>query len=169
MDKWLKTVKVRNTRDNEPLTSANVLSGPKYVISRSVDHIQSGAGKSEVKNRKYDDDYIKFRFTWGGDQECPKPRCVFCGYLLANSSFKPSLLRCHLESGHPTQMNKLVDIFKRNLFESNGCITNFLSTTSNDNENAQEASNRVSYRVAKALQAHAIAENIIGPCIKDDV
>jgi hypothetical protein len=66
-------------------------------------------------------------------------------------------------------MNKPVDVFKRKLVESNSCIANFVSTTSNGNENAQEASNRVSYRVAKALEAHRIAENLIGPSIKDVV
>jgi hypothetical protein len=66
-------------------------------------------------------------------------------------------------------MNKPVDFFKRNLVESNSCIANLVSTTSNDNTNAQEASYRVSYRVAKALEAHTIAENLIGPCIKDVV
>jgi hypothetical protein len=64
-------------------------------------------------------------------------------------------------------MNKPINFFKRNLVESNSCIANFVSTTSNDNENAQEASYRVSYRVEKALEARTIAENLIGPCIKD--
>jgi hypothetical protein len=165
MDKWLKTANIRKTRDNEPSTLATVLSGAKCATSRSDDHIQSGNGKSQVKNRKYEDDYIKFRFTCSDDQERLKPRRVICGDVLANSSLKPSLLRRHLESRHPTQMNKPIDFFKHNLVESNSCIENFVST-SNDNENAQEASYRVSYRVAKVLEAHTIAENLIGPCIK---
>jgi hypothetical protein len=66
-------------------------------------------------------------------------------------------------------MNKPVDFFKRKLVESKSFIANFVSTTSNDNENALEASYRISYRVAKALEAHTIAENVIGPCIKDVV
>jgi hypothetical protein len=64
-------------------------------------------------------------------------------------------------------MNKPVDFFKLNLVESNSCIANFVSTTNNDNKNAQEASYRVSYRVAKTLEAHTIAENLIGLSIKD--
>jgi hypothetical protein len=66
-------------------------------------------------------------------------------------------------------MNKPVDIFKRKPVESNSCIANFVSTTSNGNENAQEALNSVSYQVEKASEAHTIAENLIGPCIKDVV
>jgi hypothetical protein len=34
MEKWLKTGNVRKTRDNEPSTSANVLSGLKCAKSR---------------------------------------------------------------------------------------------------------------------------------------
>jgi hypothetical protein len=63
-------------------------------------------------------------------------------------------------------MNKPVDFSKRNLVESRSGITNFVSTTRNDNENAQEAMYRFSYRVAKASEAHTLAENLIGPCIK---
>jgi hypothetical protein len=101
-----------------------------------------------------------------GDQECPKPRCAICGDVLANSSLKPSLLRRHLETWHPTHINKPVDLFKRKLVESKSCIANFVST-SNDNENVLEASYRIRYRAAKALEAHTIAENLIGPSIKD--
>jgi hypothetical protein len=66
-------------------------------------------------------------------------------------------------------MNKPVDFFRRKLVESKSCITNLVLTTRNDNENALEASYRISYRVAKALEAHTIAENLIGPCITDVV
>jgi hypothetical protein len=105
MNKWLQTGSVVETRDNEPSTSANVSSGPKCAKLGSDDKIQRGVGKSQVKKRKYDDDDIKFGFTCSGDQECPKPRCVIYGYVLANSSLKPSLLRRHLETRHPTQTN----------------------------------------------------------------
>jgi hypothetical protein len=66
-------------------------------------------------------------------------------------------------------MNKPVDFFKRKLVESKSFIPNFASIASNDNENALEASYRISYRVAKVLEAHTIAQNLIGPCIKDVV
>jgi hypothetical protein len=160
---------VLERRDNELSTSANVSSGPKCSKLRSDYHIQSGVVKSQVKKRKYDDNHIKFGFTCTGDKECPKPRCVICGDVLANSSLKPPLLHRHLETRHPTHMNKSVNFFKCNLVQSNSCIANFVSTTSNDNENAQDALYHVSYEVAKALEAHMIAEDLIGPCIKDVV
>jgi hypothetical protein len=103
---------------------------PKCAKSRSDDQIQGGTGKSQVKNRKYEDDYMKFEFTWSGDQECPKPWGVICGDVLANSSLRPPL-RSHLET-HSNKKN--VDVFKRKLAESKGGIANIVSTTSNDNE-----------------------------------
>jgi hypothetical protein len=82
------------------------------------------------------------------------------GSVLANSSLKPSLLCRHLDTRHPTQMNKPVDFFKRKLVESKSCIVNFASTTSNTNENALEASYRISYRVAKSFgSSHDIRES----------
>uniref|UniRef100_A0A674JCF8 HAT C-terminal dimerisation domain-containing protein n=1 Tax=Terrapene triunguis TaxID=2587831 RepID=A0A674JCF8_9SAUR len=160
MDKWLKKESVKTQE------SASVSSSPHCGKSTSNDH--DGPGKSLTKKRKYDD-YIKYGFTCIGDQECPKPLCVICGDVLANSSLKPSLLRCHLETRHPAQLDKPVDFFKRKLAERKSDITSFISKASTDNENALEASYRVSYRVAKASKAHTIAESLIGPCIKDVV
>jgi hypothetical protein len=73
MDKWLQTDNAEKTRENEPSTSVNISSGPNCAKFWSDDKIQRGVGKSQVKKRKYDDDYIKFGFTFS-DQECPKPR-----------------------------------------------------------------------------------------------
>jgi hypothetical protein len=95
MNKWLQTGSVVQTRDKEPSISA-VLSGPKCAKLGSGDKIQRSVGKSQVKKRKYGDDYTKFGFTCSGYHECPQPRCVNCGDVLANSSLKPSLLRRHL-------------------------------------------------------------------------
>jgi hypothetical protein len=63
-------------------------------------------------------------------------------------------------------MNKPVNFFKRKLVDSTSCIANFVSTTSNDNENALEASYQIRYQVAKALETHTIADNLISPSIK---
>jgi hypothetical protein len=89
---------------------------------------------------KYDDEYIKFGFTYTGDQDCPKQWCIICGDVLANSSLKPSLLQQHIETRHPTQINKLVDFFKQTLINLKSDINSFISTATNNNENALEAS-----------------------------
>jgi hypothetical protein len=110
---------------------------------------------------------MKFGFTSRGDQECQKPRCVICGAVLAVSNLL--YFAAIWKLGTPLKWINLSTFFKRNLVESKSYISNFVSTTSNDNENALEASYRIRYRVAKDLEAHAIAENLIGPSIKDVV
>lgn len=30
-------------------------------------------------NRLYDDEYLKFGFTWTGNTDCPTPLCIVCG------------------------------------------------------------------------------------------
>ncbi|CAM4590106.1 unnamed protein product [Lepidochelys olivacea] len=161
MDKWQKNESV------ETQESARVSSSSHCGKSKSNDH--DGPGKSLTKKRKYDDDYIKYGFTCTGDQERPKPLCVICGDVLANSSLKPSILRRHLETRHPAQLDKPVDFFKRKLAERKSDMTSFISKASTDNENVLEASYRMSYRVAKASEVHTMAESLIGPCIKDVV
>jgi hypothetical protein len=80
MNKWLKTGNVVETRDNEPSTSANISPGPKCAKLVSDDKIQRGVGKSQVKKRKYDDDYIKFGYTCRGNMSktvvCNLWRCT---------------------------------------------------------------------------------------------
>ncbi|CAM4544729.1 unnamed protein product [Lepidochelys kempii] len=139
--------------------SASVSSSPHCGKSKSNDH--DGPGKSLTKKRKYDYDYIKYGFTCIGDQERPKPLCVICGDVLANSSLKPSLLWRHLETRNPAQLDKPVDFFKRKLAERKSDITSFISKASTDNENALEASYCVNYREAKASEAHTIAQSLM--------
>jgi hypothetical protein len=93
VDKWLQTGSVKKTRENEVSTSVSVAPGLTYDKPNSCDETQSDAGKSCVKRRKFDDERIKFGFTYTGDEDSPIPRCVFCGHVLANSSLKPSLFR----------------------------------------------------------------------------
>lgn len=48
-------------------------------------------------------------------------------------------------------------------------VTSFLSSANKDNENAVEASYRISYHIAKHGKNHTAAENLIFNCIKDAV
>jgi hypothetical protein len=92
----------------------------------SCDQTQSGARKCCIKKRKYDYGFIKFEFTYTGDQDYTKPRFIICGDVLANI-LKPSLLRRHLEARHSTQIIKLVDFFKGKMIESKSNVTNVIS------------------------------------------
>jgi hypothetical protein len=59
-----------------------------------------GEHQTGEKIRKYDDNYLGLGFTWIGDTDCPKPQCVVCSEVLANSCLKPSSLRRHLRTKH---------------------------------------------------------------------
>lgn len=107
-------------------------------------------------------------FYFTGEESEPKPLCVICNEVLANSSLKPSLLRRHLETKHPDYKGKPVEYFQRKLEGNKKCsVSSFLSVFNEDNKMALEASFRVSYRIARSGQAHTVAENLIGPCAKD--
>ncbi|GFU06965.1 zinc finger BED domain-containing protein 5, partial [Nephila pilipes] len=43
----------------------------------------------KVVKRKYDEDYIKYGFSWCGDETLPRPQCIICGDQLSNESMVP--------------------------------------------------------------------------------
>lgn len=165
MDNWLKSGSLKG---KQSLTKSQV-SVVSTDHSASSDVCQSNVSEPCVKKRKYDDNYIRFGFSYIGDKDCPRPQCVVCGDILANSSLKPSLLKRHLVTKHPTHVNKSADFFTRKANEWKNDLTTFASAANSDNENALEASYRVSYRIAKTAKPHSIAEDLVRPCINDVV
>lgn len=63
--------------------------------------------------RKYNPDFIKYGFVNGGDEAEPRAQCVECGLMLSNEALKPSKLKRHLETKHPSLVGKSVEFFKR--------------------------------------------------------
>lgn len=145
------------------------------LSNTSQDNSTSGLNTDEQvqkkdKIRKYNNEYIKFGFTYIGNENYPKPKCVVCGDVLSNGCMKPSLLLRHLEMKHPNHKNKEHTFFKRleqNLNKSS--VISYIKSCNKNLENAVEASYRISYRIAKCGKNHTIAENLILPCIKDAV
>lgn len=182
MDQWLKTGTVRNSllnkskdtqseevclpstsKDNqEALTQVSEYTQP--IITKRKDE---GTASSVNKKRKYMDEYLKYGFSFVGDDDCPRPQCVVCGELLANSSMKPSLLTRHLQTKHANYEKKDRSFFERLLKQKN--VVSYFGTVNKDKENAVEASYKISYHIAKSGKNHTIAENLIFPCIKDAV
>jgi hypothetical protein len=116
--------------------------------------------RKKGKKRKYGGGYLQMGFYFTGEESEPKPLCVICNEVLANSSLKPSLLRRHLETRHPAHKDKRVEYFKRKLACIKKCsISSFLSALNEYSKMALEASFRVSYRIARSGQAHTVAEN----------
>lgn len=68
--------------------------------------------KSKVV-RKYNADFIKYGFVNGGNEVEPRAQCVECGLMLSNEALKPSKLKRHLETKHPTLVGKTVEFFQR--------------------------------------------------------
>lgn len=79
----------------------------------------------------------------------------------------PAKMRHHFEKVHAEYERKPSSFFNRKneeLSAAQGCMPSRCKTL---NENAVLASYMLSYRVAKAGEAHTIAENLIKTCIQD--
>jgi hypothetical protein len=63
-----KVLKKQNKR-KQSINTVSVAPGPACYIQNSCHQILSGVGMPCVTIRKCDDEYIKFRFTYTGDQD----------------------------------------------------------------------------------------------------
>ncbi|KAK9708472.1 hypothetical protein QE152_g27175 [Popillia japonica] len=60
----------------------------------------------KIVKKKYDEDYIKYGFSWCGDETAPKPQCIICSKQLSNESMVPSKLKRDLHSANSYQMSQ---------------------------------------------------------------
>ena len=67
--------------------------------------------------RKYDEGYLALGFTAAVVGAEERPLCVLCLKPLAADSMRPNKLRRHLETTHPSHINKPLDFFQRKLAE----------------------------------------------------
>ena len=58
------------------------------------------------KKRKYQDNYLDFRFTYLIEDDLQIPQCVVCMKTFSNSTTKPASLKQHLANAHPSMMSK---------------------------------------------------------------
>uniref|UniRef100_UPI00358ECE95 protein FAM200C-like n=1 Tax=Myxine glutinosa TaxID=7769 RepID=UPI00358ECE95 len=117
------------------------------------------------KKRKYDDSYIKWGFMKFVEKDgTERPQCVLCYKVLAEASIKPSKLKAHLASTHPTHQNDSEDVFrsKKARFMAKGSLTRhgFQPST----KPILEASYEVALLIAKDKKAHTIGETLVKPC-----
>ncbi|XP_060866274.1 zinc finger BED domain-containing protein 5-like [Metopolophium dirhodum] len=152
MDQWLKTgaiKKLDQVGENIHLTS-----------------ISQDLAKDLVTYRKY----TVFR-----DFDYPKPKCIVCGEVLANSCMKPSLLLRHLETKHADCKNKECDFFKRlaRSNENTSISTSYIKPANKDNQNAIKASYRIAQcvyvwrREHKKINSIPLSNNTISCRIQD--
>lgn len=158
---------------NEEFASESSKSSPNKLLDQAEENLKCSKKRKDednipsAKKRKCFDEYLSYGFTSFGENDYPRPKCVVCGELLANSSMKPSLLRRHLETKHENYAKKDRIFFERLLKQKD--VVSYFGTVRKEKENAVEASYKISYHIAKAGKNHTIAENLILPCIKDAV
>ncbi|XP_050064469.1 protein FAM200B-like [Aphis gossypii] len=150
MDKFL--IKRPMNSDDESAIETKVRK-----VSEMSSDVQTSR-KVNKKDRKYQDSYIKFGFTF--DVEKGEPKCVICLERLASESMKPSKLKRHLVTKHPQFQHKEEDFFKRyeNSIEvQKNTMRNFSSVSIK----ALAASLEASYLIAKTKKPHSIEINEI--------
>ncbi|XP_025415580.1 zinc finger BED domain-containing protein 5-like [Sipha flava] len=118
--------------------------------------------ENQKKERKYQDQYIQFGFTFIEEKGKHRPKCVICLEILASESMKPSKLKRHLETKHPQYSNKDEQFFKRheNALKVQKKVINKFSTVS---QKALVASFKVSYLITKTKKPHSIGESLVLP------
>lgn len=119
------------------------------------------------KTMRYDVSYLKFGFTLIKSNGEEKPQCVLCSEVLASTSLKPSKLRRHFETKHPSAINKDVDFFKRQAERLHKSRLDDTGMFSQNFKAGLKASYEVSRKIAAAKKPHSIGEQLILPCCKD--
>jgi len=119
---------------------------------------------SKMPWRKYDDAYLALGFTVivVGDEE--RPVCVLCLKTLAVDSMKPNKIKRHLETLHPTHINKPLEFFQRKLGEYRMQENHFVKVASVSNK--AQLSSRSHAKLHRAKK-HTIAEELILPAALD--
>ena len=92
MDKFLN--KKFNFGENE-FSNENSLNAKKPRIK-----------KANRPNRKYDNTYLNFGFSWTENEVQPFSLCLACGCEMSNESMLPSKISKQLKSKHPHLQGK---------------------------------------------------------------
>lgn len=99
MDKWV--IRTPSTSSANKRTNTDEESQNTELNARSK------------KIRKYNEEFIKYGFTFCVVDDEERPICVICNEKLANESMKPAKLKRHLETKHKELQNKHADFFQR--------------------------------------------------------
>ncbi|XP_025419338.1 zinc finger BED domain-containing protein 5-like [Sipha flava] len=130
MDNWLKTGRLLSL-EKTGLTSTSNSSTSSIPSENSTSHCKAAPPQkltveneaspskeytqinfSKGKKRRYDEEYLSFRFIPIGIDTFPDVRCIVCEKIFNNSSLVPAKLRRHLESNHPNLKGKDLEFFR---------------------------------------------------------
>ncbi|KAF0749126.1 SCAN domain-containing protein 3-like [Aphis craccivora] len=138
-------------KDDDPVASTSVVS--KVV--------QENKQPTPILVLKYLDNYLSFGFTFNGPENRPVPQ-------LSNEFMVPSKRKRHLSSKHSHLLVKDKNYFIR-LLSSEEKQAKTMVRRATISEKALLASYKVSEIVAKRMQPHTIAEDVILPACKEIV
>lgn len=121
--------------------------------------------KRHKKNvvRKYDSVYLKFGFISVDRDGVPRPMCLICREILANSSMLPTKLVRHLQTKHPESKDQPIQHFELLKNEWNDQSKNMVKYTQSELASI-ESSFHVALQIAKAKKPLSIGEELIQPC-----
>ena len=125
----------------------------------------SSQEKKVRPNRKYDESYLTYGFTWTGDENQPLPLCLVCGCKMSNESMISSKLIRHFQTEHCSLQGKDVNYFRRLLEQQTKMAVTFKSRAT-VSEKAQIASYEVSEMIALKMKSHSLADSVILPACK---
>jgi len=132
-------------------------------VPRKLQKAEPSSSKAKTKPaRQYDDSYIEFGFI----NNDGLPQCVLCSVCLSKDSMKPSNLKRHLKTNHPSFSDKPREFFERKQDElsKQKAVVKKAATVM---PNILRASYLVSLRIARAKKPHTIGETLILPCAVD--
>lgn len=131
--------------------------------SESVDRQSKKRRKKNVV-RKYDPDYLKYGFVPIEKDGVPRPSCLICDDILANSSMLPAKLLRHLETKHPQRKNESIEYFNQLKMERNDQSKDIKAFTRSEFDQIK-ASFEIAYRIALAKKPLSIGEELLQPCL----
>ncbi len=128
----------------------------------STKHKSKTSSDQSRKRRKYQEEFIKYGFTCSTVNNVDFPQCVICSEVLAHESMKPGKMQRHLETKHPSFIEKPIDFFRRKEKELQG-QKHMIAQQAKITYNALEASYEVAYLIAQTKKPHKIGETLIKP------
>lgn len=166
MEKFLIKNKQRSTGECEKsLNEADCLnentktSSEEVTVTALSSRSLNLAVQNVKKKRLYLDSYLNLGFTWCGDKNFQKPKCVVCGETLANEARAPSKLKRHLITKHIHLLDKPRSYFERCLNSQEKQSATFTKMVK-ISDKAQEARYLVAEIIAKNMKPHTEAEKV---------
>ncbi|GFW47841.1 hypothetical protein TNCV_251701 [Trichonephila clavipes] len=86
MDKWVIRTPGTSSANKRTNTVEESQNSELYAPSKKI--------------RKYNEEFIKYGFTFYVADDEERPICVICNEKLANENMKPAKLKRHLETKH---------------------------------------------------------------------